>query len=99
MSSRASADRVHSPAIECGHGFSLAFSQSLRKFLAAKTSRLYNASDSYKMRSVESERFFHGIWWCVANGKIDALRASIQTVFLGQSRSVDLLLIGLFARD
>jgi MoxR-like ATPase len=34
----------------------------------------------------------------VANGKIDALRASIQTVFLGQSRSVDLLLIGLFAR-
>src|SRR6476660_9000891 len=35
---------------------------------------------------------------CVANPQIDMLRANIRSVFLGHSRSVDLLLIGLLAR-
>src|SRR5438093_9696671 len=39
-----------------------------------------------------------GIRWCVANEKIDRLRDNIRTVFLGHSRAVDLLLIGLLAR-
>jgi MoxR-like ATPase len=36
--------------------------------------------------------------WCVANERIDRLRDNIRTVFLGHSRAVDLLLIGLLAR-
>src|SRR5438094_1339615 len=39
-----------------------------------------------------------GIGWCVANEKIDRLRDNIRTVFLGHSRAVDLLLIGMLAR-
>src|SRR5213078_3592056 len=35
---------------------------------------------------------------CVANQKIDRLRDNIRTVFLGHSRAVDLLLIGMLAR-
>src|SRR3954470_6791487 len=36
--------------------------------------------------------------WSVANEIIDRLKANIQTVFLGHSRAIDLLLIGLLAR-
>ncbi|MEA2709804.1 MAG: MoxR-like ATPase [Phycisphaerales bacterium] len=36
--------------------------------------------------------------WCVAHEKIDRLRDNIRTVFLGASKAVDLLLIGLLAR-
>lgn len=36
--------------------------------------------------------------WSVANETFDRLKANIQTVFLGHSRSIDLLLIGLLAR-
>src|SRR6476660_2968929 len=35
---------------------------------------------------------------CVANPQIDMLRANIRSVFLGHSRAVDLVLIGLLAR-
>src|SRR5678816_515991 len=36
--------------------------------------------------------------WCVANPTVEKLRQNIQTVFLGHSSAVDLLLIGLLAR-
>jgi MoxR-like ATPase len=36
--------------------------------------------------------------WCVANPSVEKLRQNIQTVFLGHSSAVDLLLVGLLAR-